>query len=55
MRTKLEKRPAVGVMVYRTFVWSHAHNIDKPHSWSRNQFWSLWIGLGPYSLTLSFQ
>lgn len=55
MRTKLEKRHAVGVMVYRTIVTTHAHNIDKPHSWSRNHFWSLWIGLGPYSLTFLFQ
>jgi hypothetical protein len=42
-------------MVYRTIVTTHAHNIDKPHSWSRNHFWSLWIGLGPYSLTFLFQ
>jgi hypothetical protein len=55
MRTKLEKRRALGMMVYRTVVTTHAHNIDKPHSRGCNHFWSFWIGLGPYSLTFFFQ
>lgn len=42
-------------MFYRTLCSTHDDRIDKPGCWRDRYFWSLWIGLGPYSLSFHFE